>query len=53
MAELKEAIVNAEDCEIPISLGAEKKTIRFVESHCHDLIVVIGHNRFQTVPPAG
>lgn len=37
MAELREKIVNAEDCEIPISLGDEKTSIRFVETHYHDL----------------
>ncbi len=38
MADLRKEIVSAENCEIPISLGDEKKTsIRFVETHYHDL----------------
>jgi len=37
MAELREEIVSAEDCEIPISLGDEKTSIRFVGTHYHDL----------------
>ncbi len=41
MTELKQAIVSAEDCEIPISLGDEKTSIRFVEIHYHDLKTVI------------
>lgn len=41
MAELREEIVSAEDCEIPISLGDEKTSIRFVETHYHDLKTII------------
>jgi hypothetical protein len=41
MAELKDAIVSADDCEIPISLGDEKTSIRFVETHYHDLKEII------------
>ncbi len=41
MAELREKIVRAEDCEIPISLGNEKTSIRFVETHYHDLKAII------------
>lgn len=41
MAELREEIVSAEDCEIPISLGDEKTSIRFVETHLHDLKVIM------------
>ena len=37
MAELREEIVNAEDYELPISLGDEQTSIRFVEEHIHDL----------------
>lgn len=37
MAGLKETIVNADYCEIPISLGDEKTSIRFVETHYFDL----------------
>lgn len=37
MAELREEIVSAENCEIPISLDDEKTSIRFVETHIHDL----------------
>ncbi len=41
MAELREEIVSAEDYEIPISLGDEKTSIRFVETHLHDLKVIM------------
>ncbi len=41
MVELKEAIIRAEDCEIPISLGDEKTSIRFVGIHFHDLKSII------------
>lgn len=41
MAELREEIVNTENCEIPISLGDEKTSIRFVETHYHDLKTII------------
>ena len=41
MAELREEIVSAEDREIPISLGDEKTSIRFVETHLHDLKVIM------------
>jgi len=41
MAELREEIISAEDCEIPISLGDEKTSIRFVETHYHDLKTII------------
>ena len=41
MAKLREEIISAEDCEIPISLGDEKTSIRFVETHYHDLKTII------------
>lgn len=41
MAELREEIISAEDCEIPISLGDEQTNIRFVETHLHDLKVIM------------
>jgi hypothetical protein len=41
MAKLREEIVNAEDCEIPLSLGDEKTSIRFVGTHYHDLKYVL------------
>lgn len=41
MAELREEIVSAEDFEIPISLGDEETSIRFVETHLHDLKVIM------------
>lgn len=37
MAELRDRIVSSDLCEIPISLGDEKTSIRFVETHLHDL----------------
>jgi hypothetical protein len=44
MAKLKDAIVSAEDCEIPISLDLEA-SIRFVEVHLHDLKMILRKNR--------
>jgi len=41
MAELREEIVSAEDYEISISLGDEQTSIRFVETHLHDLKVIM------------
>ena len=41
MAKLKETILSSEDCKIPISLGDEKTNIRFVETHYHDLKMII------------
>jgi hypothetical protein len=41
MAELREEIASAEDWEIPISLGDEQTSIRFVETHLHDLKVIM------------
>lgn len=41
MSDLKEAIVSAENYEVPISLGEEKTSIRFVETHHHDLKAII------------
>ena len=41
MGELREAILRAEDYEIPISLGDDKTSIRFVETHYHDLKAII------------
>jgi hypothetical protein len=42
MAKLKKEIVNAEDHEIPVLLGDEKTSIRFVEKHLYDLKVIMG-----------
>lgn len=41
MIELRGKIACAEDYEIPISLGDEQTSIRFVETHLHDLKVII------------
>jgi len=41
MADLREDIVSAMDYKIPISLGDEQTSIRFVEAHLHDLKVII------------
>jgi hypothetical protein len=41
MAELREKIVSTEDSKIPISLGDEQAEIRFVETHLHDLKVIM------------
>lgn len=37
MAELRKEIVSAKVCKIPISLGDENTSIRFVDTHHHDL----------------
>jgi hypothetical protein len=41
MADLREEIVSAMDYKIPISLGDEQTSIRFVEAHLHDLKGII------------
>ena len=41
MTELRERIVSADDCEIPVLLGDEEASIRFVEAHFHDLKVIL------------
>jgi hypothetical protein len=41
MAKLKEAFLGVDGCEVPISLGDEKTSIRFVETHIHDLRIII------------
>jgi hypothetical protein len=37
MIELRESIISTEDCEIPITLGDTRTSIRFVETHFHDI----------------
>ena len=37
MTTLRDRIVSSDLCEIPISLGDEQTSIRFVETHLHDL----------------
>jgi hypothetical protein len=41
MGKLKEVIVSTENCEVPISLGDHITSIRFVETHYHDLKTII------------
>lgn len=41
MQELRDAILQGKDCEVPIALGGEKTTIRFVERHFCDLKVIL------------
>ncbi|MDD2599324.1 MAG: hypothetical protein PHO37_08880 [Kiritimatiellae bacterium] len=41
MGDLWEAVVSADSCEIPISLGDENTGIRFVETHLCDLKTII------------
>lgn len=41
MVKLMHEIVNSDNCEISISLGDEKTSIRFVETHFHDLKAII------------
>ena len=41
MAELRKEIISVADYEIPISLGDEQTSIRFVETHYHDLKAII------------
>lgn len=37
MIELRESIISTEDCEIPVTLGNTRTSIRFVETHFHDI----------------
>lgn len=41
MADLKNKLVSTVDCDIPITLGDQETSIRFVETHHHDLKVII------------
>ena len=41
MADLKTKLVSTEDCDVPITLGDQKTSIHFVETHHHDLKVII------------
>ena len=43
MAELKNAIANSEGYEVPLMLGEEKTSIQFIESHLHDLKIIINN----------
>ena len=46
MDKLQNAIISAENCEVPISLGDQDTNIRFVETHLHDLKIIL--NNMQT-----
>lgn len=41
MAKLREKITSSEDCGVPILFGNEQTSIRFVETHYHDLKAII------------
>ncbi|HOD79232.1 MAG: hypothetical protein BWY08_00012 [Bacteroidetes bacterium ADurb.Bin174] len=41
MMEIKGKIINADGCEIPILFGEEEASIRFVETHFHDLKLIL------------
>ena len=41
MEKLKEAILSSENFEIPVSLGDEQTSIRFIEKHYQDLKSII------------
>ncbi len=41
MTDLKEKISNVENGEVQLSLGKKKTSIRFVETHYHDLKTII------------
>ena len=41
MEELKEALVNGGDCIIPLRLGDNHTSLQFVETHFHDLKVIL------------
>jgi hypothetical protein len=43
MAELKNAIANSEGYEVPLMLGDEKTSIQFIETHLHDLKIIINN----------
>ena len=41
MADLKEKLVSVEDCDVPLKLGELETSIRFVETHYHDLKIIL------------
>ena len=41
MADLRNKLVSTVDCDVPITLGDQETSIRFVETHHHDLKVII------------
>ena len=41
MAELKHAIQNTDECEIPLRLGEWDTSIRFVETHFQDIKTIL------------
>ena len=41
MADLRNKLVSTVDCDVPIMLGDQETSIRFVETHHHDLKVII------------
>lgn len=41
MTDLKKKLVSANDCDVTITLGDKEASIRFVETHYHDLKVII------------
>ena len=43
MSSIRDKIIKNDDCEIPILLGEEETSIRFVETHYHDLKVILQH----------
>lgn len=50
MKELRDAIFRSEDSVIPIILGNEKTTIRFTETHYHDLKTIVEGVKWSLTP---
>jgi hypothetical protein len=45
MIDLREAIINAKDCEIPVTLGDTRTSIHFVETHCQDVKGILARRK--------
>jgi hypothetical protein len=41
MVGLKNALINNDDCEVPLHLGEIDTSIRFVETHYHDIKTIL------------
>lgn len=41
MADIRNKVFSKMDCDVPFTLGDEQTSIRFVETHLHDLKVIM------------
>ena len=41
MANIRNKVIRETDCDVPITLSDQKTSIRFVETHLHDLKVIM------------